>query len=114
MASFTLSASAATVASSAASLSGMRLSSPSLRSSGVMKTAVPPVRAAASQDKAAEKDREIMKRRALVFGAFASAALVASNMPNEAAMAETDPRKKRNKCPTICVQNPTASCCFSY
>ncbi|KAH7432395.1 hypothetical protein KP509_07G020800 [Ceratopteris richardii] len=114
MASFTLAAPAGTLAASSASLSGLKLSAPTARTSGAVKVAVVPVRASASPKSEVEKDREIMKRRALVFGVFASAVLVASNMQNESAIAETDPRKKRNKCPTICVQNPTASCCFSY
>ncbi|KAI5066521.1 hypothetical protein GOP47_0019145 [Adiantum capillus-veneris] len=112
MASLTISAPAGTIACSAATLSGMKVSPAAARPS--VKAAIVPVRAMAAQKSEAEKEQEIMKRRALVFGAFASAVVVASNMQNEAALAETDPRKKRNKCPTICVQQPTASCCYSY
>eukprot|EP00250_Pteridium_aquilinum_P011768 c20294_g1_i1 orf=708-1052(-) len=114
MASFTLAASAGTLASSAASLSGMKMAAPAARPGAGVRAVIAPVRASAAQMNEAEKEREMMKRRALVFGAFASAIAVASNLQNEAALAEVDPKKKRNKCPTICVQNPTASCCFSY
>ncbi|MCO5557465.1 hypothetical protein L7F22_011030 [Adiantum nelumboides] len=112
MASFTLAAPAGTLASSASSLSGMKVAPAAARPS--VKTTVAPVRAIAAQKSEAEKEQEIMKRRALVFGALASAIVVASNMKEDAALAETDPRKRRNKCPTICVQNPTASCCYSF
>lgn len=110
MASLTLAASAG-LASSAASLSGMKVAARPVAS---VKVSVAPVRAAVSQVNEAEKEREIIKRRALVFGAFASAIAVASNLQNDDALAEVDPKKKRNKCPTICAQNATASCCYSY
>ncbi|MCO5607484.1 hypothetical protein L7F22_061680 [Adiantum nelumboides] len=112
MASFTLASPAGTLASSASSLLGMKVAHAAARPS--VKATVAPVRAMAVQKSETEKEQEMMKRRALVFGAFASAIVVASNMKDDAALAETDPRKRRNKCPTICVQNPTASCCYSF